>query len=434
MLRLYKIASVLLLPFILVLMLYRLLIGKEQFSYRFLERFGIPTKPYFKKDTIWFHCASVGEANSIFPLIEKIEKELEDSKFLITTGTRSSAKLVSKRLMDKPNIAHQYIPVDSYFFVKLFLVFWKPKLALFAESELWPCLVTEAGASGCNIILINARISQKSTDSWKTKTSLLKQIVENINLVVAQSEFDRKRFIELGFKNIIRAENLKYSSKRIPANSKVFYDLTEKYGARRRILAASTSKGEEEILVKTYKDIIDKYPDILLTILPRHPDRANEIAKICKENDLRYSIRSKNQELERDTNIYIADTLGELGSFYRLHDIVFIGGSLNDRGGQNPIEPANLKCAIIVGNRVKNFAEIYEEFTDKNAVLMVSSQQELKEQMLKLISNFKIRKILINNSKLIVETKQNVASNYFEILKPYITKKETHVKDAQILA
>lgn len=401
-------------------MLYRLLIGKEQLSYRVLERFGIPTKPYFQDDTIWFHCASVGEANSIFPLIEKIEKEIKEAKFLITTGSKSSAKMVTKRLLSKENICHQYIPIDSYFSVKLFLYYWKPKLALFAESEIWPCILTEASKIGCNIVLINARISQKSADKWKTKQGLLKPIIKSVNLIAAQSAGDKKRFIDLKFNNITRLENLKYSSKRIPANPKTFFDLTQEYAARKRILAASTSNGEEEILIKAYKEILSKHPDILLTILPRHPERANQIAKICERNNLSFGLRSKRAEINDNMNIYIADTLGEVGNFYRLHDIVFIGGSLNERGGQNPIEPANLGCAIIVGNKVKNFAEVYEEFTDKNAVLMVSNEQELTEQLVKLISNHKVRKILINNSKLIVETKHNVLSDYFRILEPYL--------------
>lgn len=416
---LYRILSVILLPLIIVFLLVRLSKGKEDKA-RFFERLGIASVKRPKGNIIWLHCASVGEANSVFPLIEEIEEKYKNLNFLITTGTVSSAKTVKRKLEDKPNLIHQYIPVDSYICVKLFLLKWQPKLAIYVESELWPNLITLTSNSGCDILLINARISDNSFEKWQKFPALLSAMANPVNKVIAQTDDDKTKFEKLGFKNLLLLDSLKYAAKKLPNNAKEFGNIVNNIGNRKTFLAASTSDNEEEIIIKTHKNLSGEINRLLTIIAPRHPERLDEIIDICKMNGLRYAIRSRNEEIKENTQIYICDTLGELGILYRACSVVFIGGSLNKRGGQNPIEPANLNCAIISGDKVKNFRSVYAEFKNRKAAIIISDQQQLEKELLILLANKNLRKEISNNAKELVESKRNIIEKYITEIEPYL--------------
>jgi len=416
---LYRILSILLLPVIILLIVIRVVKGKED-KQRIFERFGISGMKRPKGNIIWFHCASVGEANSIFPLIEEIEKKYHFLNFLITTGTVSSAKTVHRKIENKPNLIHQYIPIDCYLCVKLFLMKWQPKLAIYIESELWPNLINSTSNSGCDILLINARISDTSFERWQKFPALINSIAQSVNQVIAQTDDDKSKFEKLHFRNVLLFDSLKYAAKKLPNNAREFGNLIKNIGNRKVFLAASTSDNEEEVLIKTHKNLQNDINNLLTIIAPRHPERLEDIIKSCKYNGLRYAVRSKNDEIKENTSIYICDTLGELGILYRICSTVFIGGSVNSRGGQNPIEPANLSCAIISGNKVKNFKSVYDEFLKKKAAIIVSNQNELERELLILLSDSNLRKKISNNAKELVESKRNVIEKYLAEIEPYL--------------
>jgi 3-deoxy-D-manno-octulosonic-acid transferase len=408
-----------LLPFIIAYLLFRLIKGKED-KQRFFERLGVSGTSRPKGNIIWFHCASVGEANSVFPLIEEIEEKYKNLNFLITTGTVSSAKTVHRKIESKTNLIHQYIPVDSYICVKLFLLKWRPKLAIYVESELWPNLIRSTANSGCDVILVNAKISDNSFRKWQKFEKIISTIASSVSSVIAQTESDKHKFEKLGFQNVTLLDSLKYAANKLPNNASELGKLVLQIGSRKTFLTASTSDNEEEIIIKAHKNLQKEFPNLLTLIAPRHPERVNEISDICKRNNLRFSIRSRNQNVHENTQIYICDTLGELGILYRACGVIFIGGSLNERGGQNPIEPANLNCTIISGNKVKNFKSIYNEFKNRNAVKIVSDQEELEKELSILLVDRNKRKEISNNAKELVESKKYVIEKYLEAINPYI--------------
>jgi 3-deoxy-D-manno-octulosonic-acid transferase len=417
--QIYKILSVIFFPAIFLLIIYRAIKGKEDFS-RLNERLGFTKISKPKGNLIWFHSASVGEANSIFPLIEEIEKKYPKLNFLITTGTRSSAKAVAKKIQNSGKIIHQFVPIDSYICVKKFLNYWQPQVGLFVESELWPNLITCAANNGCELILLNARISEESVRKWKNNPNFFKNITNSINLVIAQSEKDKSRFESLNFKTVIKLDNLKFSAKKIANNAEALGKLLLEISGRKTILAASTSEGEEIVLINTYKKLLEVFPDLLMIIAPRHVNRFLDIAAIASSKKLSFSIRSKSEKIVSDVNVYIADTIGEMGVFYRACDIVFIGGTLNDRGGQNPIEPANLDCCIISGSNYKNFEEVYENLISRNGLIAVKNQDELLEKLQQALSNGKLANEFATNARNYVESKQNVVFDYMKELEIHL--------------
>jgi 3-deoxy-D-manno-octulosonic-acid transferase len=261
-------------------------------------------------------------------------------RILLTSGTVTSAAIVAKRF--PPDVIHQYVPYDSPRFVRRFLDHWRPSLALFIESDLWPNLILSSAARRLPMVLINGRMSQRSFPRWRRVASTISALLGTFDICLAQSPTDAERFTVLGCRNVVTTGNLKLDLPAPPADSAKLDRLLSVTRGRPTIVAASTHPGEEEILIEVHKTLAGFFPQLLTVIVPRHPDRGEAIARTVAASGLKAALRSREDLPTAVTDIYVGDTLGELGLFYRFAPIVFMGGSLVEHGGQNPIEAVKL--------------------------------------------------------------------------------------------
>ena len=353
MLTLYRIATELGSPIIRLYLKRRIVKGKEDHK-RLGERKGKSSTPRPVGTLIWVHAASVGESLSMVPLIEWLLKNDKLLHVLLTTGTVSSAKLMGNRL---PRRAfHRYVPIDRINYVRRFLYHWKPDMALWAESEFWPNLILETQNLGIPMILVNGRISPKSFAGWKKARAIIFRLLQNFELCLGQTEEDAERLRLLGAKRYKCLGNLKFAVSPLPADTNELLKLQQHMDGRPCWLAASTHSGEEKIVAYVHTELKKKYKSVLTILAPRHPAREPEITSmLMKQNCLTVAHRSKGDTPSRETDIYLVDTLGELGLFFRLSDIVFMGKSMVPLGGQNPLEALKLGCAVIHGPHMTIF-------------------------------------------------------------------------------
>lgn len=340
---------------------WRLMRGKEEAA-RLREKLGQPGAARPEGALAWLHGASVGEGLALLPLAERlVARGLE---VLITTGTASSARVLAERL--PPGARHQFAPLDTPRFVGRFLDHWRPSLALFAESELWPNMIAEAGRRRLPLMLVNARLSPRSFARWrKWQPQLIASTLGHFDLCLAQSRADAERLGELGARRILVSGNLKYDVSPPPVDSVRLAALQAEIGARPVWLAASTHPGEEMLATQAHRRLLGAFPNLLTIIAPRHASRGDEIAAGLAGFGDGLRRRSRGQPADAGAQIYLADTMGEMGLLFRLAPVVFVGKSLAvtanpNLGGQNPIEPAKLGSAILHGPHVGNFAEVYE--------------------------------------------------------------------------
>ena len=337
-----------------VLLKRRLKQGKEDPA-RIDERRGIARRPRPAGPLVWIHGASVGEVLAAAALMERLRAL--NLRILLTSGTVTSAAIVAKRF--PPDIIHQYIPYDSPRFVARFLDHWRPGLALFIESDLWPNLILAGASRRLPMVLINGRMSQRSFPRWRRMAGTIAALLGRFDICLVQSETDAERFAVLGGRVAVTG-NLKLDVRAPPADESRLERLLFVTRGRPVVVAASTHPGEEEILLNAHRTLAAYFPSLLTVIVPRHPKRGEAIARMIAASGARAARRSLEQLPTAQTDIYIADTMGELGLFYRLAPIVFMGGSLVPHGGQNPIEAIKLDAAIVHGPHVFNFAEVYD--------------------------------------------------------------------------
>ena len=355
MLRAYRLATLAGSPLAGLLLSNRLKRGKEDPA-RLAERRGETRTPRPEGPLVWIHGASVGEVAAIIPLIERIVAK--EFNVLLTSGTVTSAKLAGQWL--PPGVIHQYVPLDAPRFVKRFLNHWKPDLALFTESDLWPNLILTSAERRIPLILVNGRVSERSYNRWRNAPGMIAALLRRFDLCLAQSAAYAARYRDLGAPRISTTGNLKLDVPEPPADQDNLRKLQAAIGDRVTIAAASTHAGEETTLIETHRRLRRTFPRLLTIIAPRHPDRGPGIVEIAKNAGLTASLRSRGKLPEAQDDIYVVDTLGELGLVYRLAPIVFMGGSLASHGGQNPVEPIKLGAAVLHGPHVWNFAELYE--------------------------------------------------------------------------
>ncbi|MCI5050581.1 MAG: 3-deoxy-D-manno-octulosonic acid transferase [Rickettsiales bacterium] len=377
-LKLYRAISFGLYPFIWGWLRWRVRRGKEDGS-RLRERFGRSVLPRPAGKLLWFHAASVGESNSIIPLLESLHAAVPDLNMLVTTGTVSSSQTIKNRLPERA--VHQFVPVDLPGAVDRFLKHWKPDAAIWVESELWPNMIIQTGKRKIPMMLMNARMSDRSQSRWHRFRASFHTLMKPFTTLYAGSENDLRKFKNLGISNMQYVGNIKYDAPILPADSKRTSKLLSNMGDRRIWLAASTHPGEEEIVAQAHKHLRETFPELLTLLVPRHAHRGKEIAKMLREKKLTVGRRSKNHVLLPETDIYIADTMGELGMFYRLAGIVMVGGSFVPRGGHNPIEPAQLDCAVICGPHMYNFTGICKELMAENALDQVTNVEQLEDKI-----------------------------------------------------
>lgn len=384
----------------------RLLMGKED-PERLEERLGISLAERPTGYLIWFHAASVGESLSLMELIKRISSSQPDYNFLITTGTITSAKLILSRLPS--NAVHQYIPVDTPKAVEKFLDRWRPSLAIWTESEFWPNLISFTSARDIPMILINARISEKSYRRWRFFKKSLKNLIEKFNYSLIQDEKTVKYFSKIGISsnNFELTGTLKEGSAALPYSETEQVEISKQILNRPVWLAASTHEGEEKLIAAAHRHASKASQGLLLIIVPRHPERGLEIASILTKENFKICLRSKKDKISSDTQIYIADTLGELGLWYRVAPVSFVGGSFVPIGGHNPFEPAALGSAILHGPYVENFKEIYNRLNVAGAAVKIEEASELGVKLIETLSP--------ENAAKLAQSAWEVSSNGAEI-------------------
>ena len=371
-LRIYRLLSAaagLFAPFLLARRVKR---GKEH-RQRLPERRGESRIARPGGPIVWLHGASVGELASVLPLIERIRAR--GVTMLVTTGTVTSGGLAEQRL--PRGVIHQFVPVDVPRFVRRFLDHWRPDLALFVESDLWPNIMIEASARGVPMVLVNGRLSENSLRRWRRLPHSIGNLLRRLDLCLAGTAADASRFGELGAPRIVTTGNLKLDVPAPPADPAALAALRDAIGGRPVVAAASTHAGEEGAMIEAHARLRKNFPGLLTVIAPRHPERGPGVAEIAAAANLSAALRSRGELPKRTTEIYVADTVGELGLIYRLAPAVFMGGSLVKHGGQNPIEAAKLRTAILHGPYVWNFAEIYAALDEAHGAESVSDASRL---------------------------------------------------------
>ncbi|MEM7640995.1 MAG: 3-deoxy-D-manno-octulosonic acid transferase [Pseudomonadota bacterium] len=348
----------------------RLADGKEDPD-RLDERRGIASLPRPDGRLIWLHAASVGESVSLLEMLRRMGEERPDLNFLMTTGTVTSADVLRGRLPDRA--IHQFVPLDVAPWMRRFLNHWTPDLCVLAESELWPTLILETADRNIPIALINARMTAASHRRWRRAGSAGKILLNKIAHVQAQESETADRLISLGLP-AARLEvtgTLKEGSAALPHDENERLRLAAAVKGRPLWVAASTHKGEEEMAARAHKQALQSWHRLLMVLVPRQPARADGIYQGLRASGWKVSRRSTGEPIGPDTQIYLADTMGELGLWYRLCPVSFVGGSLVDVGGHNPFEPAALGSAILHGRYIRNFADIYARLSDAKAARLV---------------------------------------------------------------
>ncbi|MFC3676193.1 3-deoxy-D-manno-octulosonic acid transferase [Ferrovibrio xuzhouensis] len=361
-------------PFVRLWLQRRARRGKEDPA-RLHERSGRASLPRPSGQLIWCHGASVGEAQALLPLLHHLHELRPDLTLLLTTGTVTSAELARKR--GGANVIHQYLPLDLPGAIDRFLDHWRPDLVLWSESDLWPGMLAELKHRGIAALLVNARMSERSCRRWERLPGTVHWLLAAFRAVYAQTAQDAARLRRLGVVDVIEAGNLKQAAPPLPADAEAVVDWQMRLGQRPRWLAASTHPGEEDVIARVHADLARRFPDLLTLIVPRHPQRGPEIAATLAAAGHAVALCSRGDEVVPATGLYIADTLGELGLWYRLCPLVFMGGSLIPHGGQNPLEPARLGCAVLFGPSMFNFSEAEAGLLDAGGALQVADEAEL---------------------------------------------------------
>ena len=359
-------------------------IGKEDVA-RFNERIGRPKMKRPEGKLFWLHGASVGESVSMLPLINKILETYKDAHVMVTTGTVTSADVMQKRLPERA--FHQFIPIDNPIFTTRFIRHWQPDVALWFESEFWPAVLSSIKRKNIPLILINGRISNKTFKRWQQFDFVCKELLGCFNFCLGQSEEDAYRLKVLGAKETACLGNLKYAGLPLPIDEKAKNELLAQIGNRKIWLASSTHDDEEVRIAKVHKRLKEKFGDLLTIIVPRHPNRGQPVAEEIQKIGLQTALRSKGEKITAKTDVYIGDTIGEMGLWYDIAKLVFIGGSLIPHGGQNFIEPSRVRDAVIVGPHMHNFTDAMSRAKKADAVMQVSDTGELQELLTELLSN-----------------------------------------------
>ena len=359
---LYQILIIILLIFSPLIIFFRILKKKED-KKRYKEKFCFPSKKRINGNLIWFHGSSVGELLSILPLVQELEKNKSINQILVTTSTLSSAQIFKKFNFKKT--IHQFFPIDTSFISKKFINHWKPSKVFFIDSEIWPNMILNLKKKNIPLILINGRITKKTYKRWKFISSLSNNIFSKFNLCLASSKESLKLLKELNVKNIKLIGNLKFSQ----SENKISRDnnLNKIFNNKKTWCASSTHSSEELICGSIHFNLKKKIKNLLTIIIPRHIERSGQIKKDLEKLNLKVYIEGSKNKLDPDTDIYLVNSYGKTKTFFENTNIVFLGGSLINHGGQNPLEAARFGCNIISGPFNQNFKEIYD-FLEKNKI------------------------------------------------------------------
>lgn len=388
-------------PFLYIYLLIRKFKGKED-KIRFKERFGYTNIIRPEGKVVWLHAVSVGEINSAWAIIEKLSTE-SDSTILVTTTTVTSAETVRKKLEkmeNNKNIIHQFFPIDLYFNVKRFLKHWKPNIYIVVESEIWPNIFTMT-KKYCPIFILNGKISRKSFRFWYRARKLKEQIFDSVDICLAQSKIDYKRFINIGVQRVQFLGNIKFFVQKMPVDNLYYNLLKDQIKERKLWIVNSTHNGEEQIIIDAHKILKQKYPDLLTINILRHTNRSNEVVKLINSNKLNVSIANKNDKISDNTDIYLYDKLGNLGVFFELGEVVFIAGSLKPKiGGHTPAECIKQHCCVVTGPYIENNKLLFKDLKDEDGCIILNDNkpETLAKTIDKLFSDDSLRANIANNA------------------------------------
>ena len=405
----YEVLGLIFIIFSPIIFLIRIFLGKED-PKRFLEKFCIYSKKFKIKKTIWLHGSSVGEILSVIPIINALEKNKNIKKIILSSSTTSSALIFSKYKFKKTT--HVYFPIDTNYLSNKFIKYWKPQVAFFIDSEIWPNMFNNLNINKIPIILLNGRITRKSFRRWMKFPNFAKKNFDKISLAMPQNNETSKYLKKLGVKKIKIAGNLKYfvhQKKSLDKNTK------KKFKNRLIFCAASTHYNEELFIGKMHKDLRLKNKNLLTILIPRHANRSSAITNELKNIGLKIITRSSNEQISKSTDIYIVDTYGETSKFYELSNITFLGGSLVPHGGQNPLEPARTGSYILHGPYIQNFTEIYNMLSKLNISSKINSIFNMKKivnKKIKYKQPKKVRQKLINIGNNILKKNLNEINKY----------------------
>jgi len=354
------------------------------YRYRWHERFALYNKKY-TQGIIWFHAVSVGEAEALFPLVRQIQKQHPDVRLLITTTTPTGSARVKAVMQD--TVEHVYLPYDVPDGVNRFMHCFKPKLAVIMETEIWPNLFLYCGKNDIPLYIINARLSEKSSRGYQKIPSLVHPALAAIKLIATQTQDDANRFIAIGAdsEKVLTLGNIKFDVE-IPQSiiEQGLQLKTDLFTGRFVWLIASTHKDEEAIFLEIYKEIKPKIPELLLVIVPRHPERFPDVKKLCEQFQLAVVMRTMESRVYLETDVYLVDTMGELKMLYAASDVAFVGGSMVSRGGHNILEAAAVGVPVMFGPYMHNFKEIARGVLSQDAAIQCQNKNDVVNAILAL--------------------------------------------------
>jgi 3-deoxy-D-manno-octulosonic-acid transferase len=411
----YVFAGIAAYPFARPYLFYRSRKGKEDKARR-RERFGHSNIERPRGPLIWIHAASVGETLALLPLIREIRAR--DIHILLTTGTVTSAELVKSRLGDQ--VIHQYVPLDIKFCVERFLTRWMPDAAITAESEIWPVTMMALSHRHIPQVRVNARLSDRSFARWQNRPEIAESLFGRMSMVVAQSNLDAERFRDLGAWPVVTSGNLKGDTDPPPCDEAVLAHYQEQIGNRKTWAAISTFDGEEQAAATVHLKL-RKHCDMLSIIVPRHPDRADAIEAMLIGQGLKVARRSRGDLITAETDVFLGDSIGEMGMYLRLTQIAFVGRSLTNEGGQNPLEPAMLGCAVLSGPHVQNFREPYQRLLRAGGAKIIRDVEMLVKAVYFLTINDNDRLKMIDAGACVIEDMRGALGITMKALEPYVS-------------
>jgi len=416
---LYSLITYLLLPFV-TLRLYWSGLRNPDYRRRWPERFGfIP--PTDGKPTIWIHAVSVGEVQAAVPLVKRLLENYPGHSIVLTTMTPTGYRTVQQRFA--PAVTHYYVPYDIAWAVRRFLDRLRPAILIVMETEIWPNLIHYSRSRGVPVVLVNARMSSRSAAGYARFPSLTRAMLGGISLIAAQGREDARRLVELGSdaERTVVTGNLKFDIKLPPSTREQAEVLRRGLSVNRPVwIAASTHEGEEKLVLDAFSPILEQAPDCLLLIAPRHPERFDRVADLCRRQGYRLARRSSGEVVTQETSVYLVDTLGELPVCYAAADIAFVGGSLVPVGGHNMLEPASLGVPILTGPHFFNFTEIAQVLSNAGAAWIVRNPTELAKRVQILIEDANLRYQAGQSGCRIVQSNAGGADELMSLLQEYL--------------